>query len=92
MQGKATLTFPDIVLRKSRKIYITASQYREILLKKQAPYNRFPLISKSNRKNSFLQLGLLIRFHMLWTKQGQEKGKGRRRSRSRKRSRLDLQA
>ena len=30
--------------------------------KEQAPYSRFQLASKSNRKNSFLQLGLLIRF------------------------------
>ena len=30
--------------------------------KKQAPYIRFQLVSKSNRKNSFLQLGLLTRF------------------------------
>ena len=49
------------LLSHSQILYSTKSR------KKQAPYTRFQLIRKSNRKNSFLQLGLLTRFqHVLY--------------------------
>ena len=56
--------YPDVPRYWTKLIAVRSIQphYREILPKKQAPYNRFHLISKSKRKNSFLQLVLLNRF------------------------------
>ena len=47
---------------KSSKIYITALTLQGDLTKEAGTIQQVKLISKANRKNSFLQLGLLNRF------------------------------